>query len=139
MRENESIDQSVLAESVSEKIEYDFIDYFLVKPLDVVKVTKQFTKPVSKNPAEKDANGIQAIDYDTVETEVKEVDSDFRKGIVLKVPYTYTSQLSDNKERHLPEIHVGNVVVFKDTAGTNFDLLKDSKLIRYYDIVAIVK
>ena len=132
MGENEIIDQSVLAESVSEKIEYDFIDYFLVKPLDVVKVTKQFTKPVSKNPAEKDANGIQAIDYDTVE-------SDFRKGIVLKVPYTYTSQLSDNKERHLPEIHVGNVVVFKDTAGTNFDLLKDSKLIRYYDIVAIVK
>lgn len=139
MRENETIDQSVLAESVSEKIEYDFVDYFLVKPLDAVKVTKQFTKPVSKNPAEKDSNGIQAIDYDTVETEVKEVDSDFRKGIVLKVPYTYTSQLSDNKERHLPEIHVGNVVVFKDTAGTNFDLLKDSKLIRYYDIVAIVK
>ena len=139
MEENKNVDQSVLAQDVSSKISYDFVDTFLVKPLDVIKVKKEFTKPVSEKPATKDENGIEAIDYDKTETEVKEVDSDFRKGIVLKVPYTYTSQLSDNKERHLPEIHVGNVVVFKDTAGTNFDLLKDSKLIRYYDIVAIVK
>lgn len=139
MEENKIMDQSVLAESVAEKIEYDFLDNFLVKPLDVVRVTKQFAKPVSNETASKDENGIEAVDYKDVETEVKEVDSDFRKGVVLKVPYSYTAQLNDDKINYLPKINVGDIVVFRDRAGSYFDLLKDSKLIKYYEIVAVVK
>lgn len=140
MEEDKIIDQSELAQDVSNKIEYDFVDYFLVKPLDVVKVTKAFTKPVSENIAKKDENDVAAIDYEKTETEVKEVDSDFRKAIVLKVPHTYSAQEEDDdRKAYLPNISVGNVVVFRDRAGLYFDLLKDSKLIKYYDIIAIVK
>jgi hypothetical protein len=71
MEEDKIIDQSALAEDVSSKIEYTFIDRFLVKPLDVVKVKKTFTKPVSDKKPVVDENGIEAVDYDTVETEVK--------------------------------------------------------------------
>ena len=47
MEEDKIIDQSPLAESLSEQIKYQFLDFFLVKPLDPVKVTKEFSKPVS--------------------------------------------------------------------------------------------
>lgn len=139
MEEDKIVDQSVLAQDVASKIEYDFLDFFLVKPLDAIKVTKEFTKPVSDKPAKKDENGIEAVDYDKVETEVKEVDSDFRRGIVLKVPTTYTAQLNNDNTGCLQKINVGDTVVFNERAGRFFDLLKDSRLIRLYDIVAIVK
>lgn len=139
MEEDKIIDQSELAQSVAEKIEYDFLDNFLVKPLDVIRVTKQFTKPVSEKPSEKDKNGVDAVDYDEVETEVKEVDSDFRKGVVLKIPYSYSAQLNDDKINYLPKISVGDIVVYRDRSGSHFDLLKDSKLLKYYEIIAVVK
>ena len=134
------IDQSELASSVADKIPYEFVDYFLVKPLDPIKVKKEFSKPVDtgKKPT-KDKNGIEAVDYDKVETEVKEVDSDFRKGVVLKVPYSYTQTQNDDKINYMYEIKIGDVVLFRDMAAKSFDLLKDSKLIKYYDIVAVEK
>ena len=82
--EEKLIDQSPLAESVAENIKYEFLDFFLVKPLDPVKVKKEFSKPVTTGTPAKDANGIEAQDFENVETEVKEVDSDYRRGIVLK-------------------------------------------------------
>ena len=48
MEKEKIIDQSLVAESVAEKIPYDFVDSFLVKPLDPIKVMKQFNKPVEK-------------------------------------------------------------------------------------------
>lgn len=134
MDEEKLIDQSVLAEDVANKIKYEFRDFFLVKPLDPVKVKKEFNTPVAKTEtAVKDDNDIEAQDYDEVKTEVKEVDSDYRRGIVLKRPEYYHID-EDSLEK---EIKVGDVVLFKDTAGTFFDLVKDSKLIRLYDIVAV--
>ena len=47
MEEEKIIDQTVLAEDLSSKIKYDFIDFFLVKPLDPVKVKKEFSTPVT--------------------------------------------------------------------------------------------
>lgn len=47
------IDQSPLAEDVAKSIKYDFLDYFLVKPLDPVKIKKEFSKPVSKGKLQK--------------------------------------------------------------------------------------
>lgn len=138
MNENELIDQAKLAEDVSSKINYEFLDSFLIKPLDPVKVKKEFSKPVEKNKAQKDANGIEAIDYDEVETEVKEVDSDYRRGVVLKVPYSYSNAVTDTEHpARFPEIKIGDVVLFKDKFATFFDLVKDSKLVNYYNIVAI--
>lgn len=128
------IDQSPLAEDVAKSIKYDFLDYFLVKPLDPVKIKKEFSKPVSKGEATKDAEGIEAVDFDEVETEVKEVNSDYRRGVVLKRPLYYNGSDVIGTSS---EIKVGDVVLFRDTAGLQFDLLKDSRLLRLYDIFGI--
>ena len=134
MEEKEKIDQSLLAQDVADRIKYEFMDYFLVKPLDPIKVTKEFSKPVPTKTT-KDEDGIEAQDFDKVETEVKEVDSDYRRGIVIKCPLYW-------KNREKPEawdINVGDTVIFRETAGLRFDLLKDSRLLRQYDIVGIEK
>lgn len=131
---DELIDQSPLAEDVAKNIKYDFLDYFLVKPLDPVKIKKEFSKPVSNGKATKDAEGIEAVDFDEVETEVKEVNSDYRRGIVLKRPLYYNGSDVIGTSS---EIKVGDVVLFRDTAGLQFDLLKDSRLLRLYDIFGI--
>ena len=134
MEEDKIIDQSPLAESVSEQIKYQFLDFFLVKPLDPIKVKKEFSKPVSTGTPVKDANGVEAQDFDSVETEVKEVNSDYRRGIVLKRPIYYESE--DSKNTFIP-INIGDVVIFRDAAGLSFDLLKDSKLLRQYDVLGV--
>lgn len=136
MEENNIIDQSVLAEDVSSKIPYSFLDFFLVKPLDPVKVTKEFSKPVTTGTPTTDENGIEAQDYDKVETEVKEVNSDYRRGIVLKRPLYYEKSVDSGVINDV-EIKIGDVVLFRDTAGSYFDLVKDSRLIRQYDIVGV--
>lgn len=134
MEEEKIIDQSVLAEDVASKIPYEFRDFFLIKPLDPVKVKKEFSTPVVKeNAATSVKDDIEAQDYDEVKTEVKEVDSDYRRGIVLKSPVWYPTE--EMKENEI--IKTGDVVLFKDTAGMFFDLVKDSKIIRLYDIVAV--
>lgn len=133
---NEMIDQSELAESVSKSIKIEFFDFFLVKPLDPIKVTKEFSKPVSTGTPKKDENGVEAQDFENVETEVKEVDSDYRKGIVLKLPMYYKTATEEEAAK-LPPIKIGSVVVFRDRCGSPYDLLKDSKLLRQYDIIGI--
>lgn len=138
MEEEKLIDQSVLAEDVASQIKYNFFDYYLVKPLDPVKVKKEFSKPVPTGTPAKDENGIEAQDFDNVETEVKEVDSDYRRGVVLKRPLYY--EMPDNQNiGSISEIKVGDIVIFRDPAGLRFDLLKDSRLLRQYDILGIEK
>ena len=134
MEENkEIIDQSELAKSVGDKIKYNFFDYFLVKPLDPIKVKKEFSKPVSTGTPVEDANGVKAEDFDNVETEVKEVNSDYRKGVVIKCPTYYDEP---GAKMHA---NVGDIVIFRDTAGFRFDLIKDSRLLRLYDILGVEK
>jgi len=132
--DNLEIDQTPLAESVSSKIEYDFLDNFLIKQLDPIKVKKEFSKPVSDNKPNVDENGIKAVDYDKIETEVKETDSDFRKGVIIKIPMSY-----ERMETKPYDFKIGDVILFKDGRAGYFDLLKDSRLLNYYDIVAIAK
>lgn len=132
VKEEVSVDQTPLAEDVSSKIKYEFFDSFLVKPLDPVKVMKEFSTPVSKEDVKKDKNGVEAVDYDEVKTETKEVEANYRKGIVLKIPYNIK-----NDERVRDCIHIGDVIIYPDRSARDFDLLKDSKLVRFYEIVAV--
>ena len=37
------------------------------------------------------------------------------------------------------DFKIGDVILFKDRRAGYFDLLKDSRLLNYYDIVAIAK
>lgn len=126
MEDEKVIDQTPLAESVAEKIPYEMTDSLLVKPLDPIMVKKEFSTPVSKDGAKKDDNGVEANDFEEVKKEIKEVESDYRKAVVLKVPTNYETQFS-----------VGDIVIFPDRAGRYFDLLKDSRLVRPFDVVAI--
>ena len=138
MEENK-VDQSLLAEDVSNMIEYEFLDFFLVKPLDPVKVKKEFSKPVVKGKS-KDELGIEAQDFDEVETEVKEVDSDYRKGIVIKRPMFLDMMKEEDKNSNpFANIKLGDVVLFRNAAGLSFDLVKDSKLLKGFDIFGVVK
>jgi hypothetical protein len=137
MEEKEIIDQSQLAQDVAEKIRYDFYDYFLVKPLDPIKVKKEVSKPVATGDPKKDKDGIEAQDFDKVETEVVEVNSDYRKGVVIKRPLLYDNE--ETKDKAVVKAEVGDIVLFRDAAGLRFDLVKDSRLLRMYDILGIEK
>lgn len=130
MNEDKLMDQSQLAESVAEKIPYTFHDCFLVKPLDKIMVKKEVTELPNNKPV-KDKDGVEAIEG-TPKTEVKEVESDYQQGIVIKIPSTYKE--TENK---LMSIKIGDIILYKLTRTMPFDLLKDSRLIRYFDIVAV--
>ena len=138
MEDNEKLmDQAAVAESVSNKIKYEFSDYFLVKPLDPIKVKKEFTKlPEDKKPV-KDKNGVAAVNVEDseIETEVKEVDSDYRKAVVLKTPFYYEKTLMENP--NMMQIKVGDVILYKENRSMWFDLIKDSQLVKIYEIIAI--
>jgi co-chaperonin GroES (HSP10) len=135
MDEEKIIDQSAVATTVSEGIKYTFLDDFLVKPLDPVIVKKEFKTPVSKGESTDDS-GTSANDYDEVATEVKEVESDFREGIVLKVSDRYRSWLEQDGPKPFP-IKVGDTVVYRNGAGRYFDLFKDSVLLKHFDVLAV--
>lgn len=130
MNEDKLMNQSQLAESVAEKIPYTFHDCFLVKPLDKIMVKKEVTELPNNKPV-KDKDGIEAVEG-TPKTEVKEVESDYQQGVVIKIPSTYKE--IDNK---LMSVKIGNIILYKPTRTMPFDLLKDSRLIRYFDIVAV--
>lgn len=119
-------DTTALAKSVSERINYKFLKDILVKPLEVVKVKKEVSVPVVKETTNDPEFG-EVHEYDEVEKKEMEVDSAYRKGIVLKVP------------SNIEDIFVGDVIIFNDRFSSEFDLLKDSRLVKPYDIIAIEK
>ena len=136
MKDKEEIDQAPLAKDISSKIHIEFADSFLVKPLEKIKVKKEFSKPVPKSDKpKKDKNGVAAVDYDKVETEVKEVDSDYREGIVLKVPFQYKQFMNSEKTTSMP-IEVGDTIIYDDKAGRFFDLIKDTQIVKHFNIIA---
>lgn len=129
-------DTKKLAKSIEKGIRYEFSKEFLVKPLPRKKVKKSFVVPVkSDKQTGKDNNGVDAVDYETAE-EIKEVDSSYRRGVVLKVPTTYTSQKADPRfNDNIPDVEVGDVIVY--SCGTYFDLFKDTQLVSMYDVTAV--
>lgn len=130
--ETKIVDQSVLAESVAEKIPYEFRNQFLIKPLDPVMVEKEFSKPIpAKEQKGVDEDGIEATDYDDVETEIKSVPSDFRKGVVIKVPAEYKNTSF--------EIAPGDTIIFYDRVSRWFDLCKDTQLVDMYNVIGVEK
>lgn len=131
------IDQGPLARDVSEKIKFEFADGFLVKPLEKIKVKKEFSKPVPKSPKpKKDKNGVEAVDYDKVETEVREVDSDYRMGIVLKIPFQYQQYMAEENAHRAMPIEVGDIIIYEDKAAKFFDVIKDTQIVKHFNIIA---
>lgn len=126
-------DDHKIAEDLNKKVTYTFMRQFLVKPLPLKKVKKEFSTPVTKDVTKKD--GVEAADYDDVKVETKEVDSDWREGVVIKVPVEY-QKLMDNKT--VESIIPGDTIIYRDRCAQYFDLYKDSQLVSPYDIIAKV-
>ena len=110
-------------DTVINSLEYIPVKDILVKPLDPIKVTKEMVEQVPTG--KKDENGFE--EYET-KTEVKEVPSDFSKGIIIAIPVDITTDLK-----------VGDIIVYPTKFAKDFDLFKDSQLVKPYDIVAVVK
>lgn len=115
-------------ETVVNSIEYTFEKDFLIKPLDPVKVKRTYIEQIPNGKKDEEGNNL----YDTKET-VKEEESDFELGIIIAIPSVYSS-MEGNKN-----IKLGDTVVYPKKFAKEFDLFKDSKLVKPYDIVSIKK
>lgn len=110
-------------ETVIEGIEYTFEKDILVKPLEPVMITKEYEEQIPTG--EQDEEGFNKYE---VKKHSKEIESDFARGIVLAVPTQVESS-----------IKLGDTVVYPKKFAKDFDLFKDSQLVKPYDIVAKVK
>lgn len=119
-------------EFVSNSIKEEFVDEFLVKPLDPIKVKKEFSKPIVKETIDDD--GLEVSDYEEIDTEIKEVESDFIKGVVLKTPIRTDGIDPMNKNF---KINVGDTVIFHRNTMRHYDLIKDSVLLKIFNIIAV--
>lgn len=111
-------------ETVIDGLKYTMLKDVLVKPLEPILVTKDITEQVPTG--EVDENGYNL--YDT-KTETKEVESEWAIGIVLQLPLN-TGECSFSP---------GNKVVYNKKFAKDFDLFKDSQLVKSYDVIAICK
>ena len=110
-------------ETVISGIEYTFTKDILVKPLEPIMVTKEYEEQIPTG--ETDEEGFNKYE---VKKHTKEVESDFAKGIVLSVPTTDGITFQP-----------GDTVIYPKKFAKDFDLFKDSQLVKPYDIVAKVK
>ena len=116
-----------LAKDVSGKIGYTMLKDILVKPLEPVMVMKSFKVPVTKDTKKDD--GLDINEYDDVATETKEVESNFATGIILLLP----ANLADDFG-----VNVGDTIVYNKKFSAEFDLFKNSVLVKPYDVLAVV-
>lgn len=120
-----STDNKTLALSIMNKL--DFVptdDRILVKPLKPVMITKLLpTAPkVMPNSTE------EAENMEPTEPTKQRVEANIYKGIILSLGYAY--------EENNPEgFEVGDTIYFHKASGMPFELLKDSRMLRRYEIV----
>lgn len=120
---SEVVNEDKVLETVVNGIKYTFFRDVLVKPLAIKMLSKEVVTQVPTK--EVDEEGFNK--YETV-TEVKEVESIYGTGIVLSIPGGIDMSFK-----------VGDTVVYNRRNAIDFDLFKDSQLIKPYDIIAIVK
>lgn len=108
-------------ETVINGLEYAPLKDILIKPLDPIMITKEVTEAVGTG--ERDIDGYEKFEQ---KTEVKEVESEWRTGIVLFIP----------ESLQVTDFIVGDTVVFNKKFAKDFDLFKDSQLVKPYDCVA---
>jgi len=108
-------------ETVVNGLEYSLFKDVLVKPLEPIKVKKE----VAVGTGELDGDG-----FEKMKTEMQETESDFALGIVLAMP---TERVYD--DNNPKTFDVGDTIVYPVRATKNFDLFKNSQLVRPYDVI----
>lgn len=117
-----------IANYLKDRIPYNMCKDVLVKPLEQIMIKKEFRVPVVDDTVVEEGEVIH--EYENTAVEVKEVPSNFAKGIVLKTP------LTNNGGAELP-FNVGDTIVYNNRFSIEFDIFKNSVLVKPYDIVAI--
>jgi hypothetical protein len=95
----------------------------LIKPLPEIKVEKEFTEYDKEANEGRDTtvDGEEAI----MKTEVREVSANMQKGVVLAIDKAGLNPLG---------YEIGDIIVYPLNAGTDFDLYRDSKLLRSFEV-----
>jgi len=127
----ENVDNSVLAEVVAGKLEYEFAQMILVKPMPVEKVFKTLTVPEPSGEKDEEGEDIMQMTIKQVETE-----SLLRKGVVLSIPTSLSAV--EGKVAGMV-INVGDIIVYPNKRSVDFDLFMDSQLIPAYEVMAKAK
>ena len=117
-----------ILDTVVEGLPYEFKKDILVKPLPTVKITKEITEQVPTG--EKDEEGFEK--YDTQITS-KEIESDLAKGIIIALPNDKIL------EANQLTLNLGDTIIYPKKFAKEFDLFKDSMLVKPYDVIAIEK
>ena len=118
----EEVKENELLAEVIAGIKYIPTNTILVKPLEPVMISKDIT--TMEPTGEKDEYGVETFD---TKTETKEVESEYSTGVVLKIPTCLTEC----------EYRVGDTIVYNKKFAKDFDLFKDSQLVKPYDIIAV--
>ncbi len=116
------IDTKKILDSIKDKIPYEPIDdRILIKPLKQKTIKKAFKVPT------KVENNLVEAERQEVETkeEVREVPTNCQLGVVLKV---------DRNSSNL-QFTEGDIIVYPTNAGMAFELFKDSRLLKRYEIL----
>ena len=122
----DNVSNEKLLEMVIEKLEYEPIKDILVKPLEPVMIEKEVNVPFKSEELDEDGQPIMEM-----RKEMQQVPSIFRKGIVLALPID---------SAYCKEIKVGDTIVFNGKFNSiEFDLFKDSMLVKPFDVLFKVK
>lgn len=122
-------DQHTLAEGIANSIKFSVLKDVLIKPLDPIMIEREFEVPAETKTVEED--GVEIQEYAEVKKEIREVESAFAKGIILLTPPYVGEQPWPFK--------AGDTIYYNKRMSVEFDVLKDSRLVKPYDIVAIEK
>jgi hypothetical protein len=120
----ENMDNKTLLKVVADGLGYEMQKDALVKPLEVIKIKTQVNVPMETEEVDEETGDkIMAMQVQEVE-----IDSSFRTGIVLALPVNYEGS-----------VVLGDTIAYPNKYSIDFDLFKDSVLVKPYDIIAIVK
>ena len=119
------VSNEVLLNVVQQGLPYEMMRDVLVKPLATVKVKRMTNVPKKTDEVDEEGQPIMEMEMKEIE-----VDSAFRTGVVIALP----ANVDIN-----PAIKVGSVVVFPHKYSIDFDLFKDSVLVKPYDVIGIGK
>lgn len=126
-------DNKTLAQSIAAKIDFEpSDDRILVKPMKPVMITKLLPTP----PTQPARNIEEAEQQEPTEPTKQRVEANIQKGVVIKLGPDYSNP--EVPER-LKGLALGDIVYYPRGAGINFELLKDSRMLRRYEVLAIQK
>ncbi len=123
-------EKKTILESVQEGINFQPIDdRILVKPLKAVKVKKKVNVPIDDKGKIVPDKDIDPTKHYETKSITRSLDSNMTKGLVLKIGKTGSITNIPFKE--------GDTIVYPTQAGMDFELFKDTRLLKRYEIMGL--